>query len=79
MALSSENGAFGLLLIPFLFRADRTLKIGTRIIYSLSSTILIVLAALIYMAERYLPEKSSAPRVDLWAANSTLGIPQGTL
>ena len=100
MALSSENGAFGLLLIPFLFRTDRTLKIGTRIIYSLSSTILIVLAALIYMAASYLPEESSAPlpksgldevlrnstflasiapRVDLWAANSTLGTPQGTL
>ena len=53
-------GAFGLLLIPFLFRTDRTLKIWTRIIYSISSTILIVLGSLIYMAERYFPEDSNA-------------------
>ena len=54
-------GAFGLLLIPFFFRTDRTLKIWTRIIYSISSTILIVLGSLIYIAERYFPEESSAP------------------
>ena len=53
-------GAFGLLLIPFLFRTDRTLKIWTRIIYSVSATILIVLAALIYIGEKYFPEESNA-------------------
>jgi uncharacterized protein len=53
-------GAFGLLLIPFLFRTDRTLKIWTRIIYSISSTILIFLAALIYIGEKYFPEESNA-------------------
>ena len=53
-------GVFGLLLIPFFFRKDRTLRIWTRIIYSLSATILIVLAALIYIGEKYFPEESNA-------------------
>ena len=53
-------GVFGLLLIPFLFRKDRTLRIWTRIIYSVSATILIVLAALIYIGEKYFPEESNA-------------------
>jgi uncharacterized protein len=53
-------GVFGLLLIPFFFRKDRTLRIWTRIIYSVSATILIVLAALIYIGEKYFPEESNA-------------------
>ena len=35
-------GIFGLLLIPFFFRKERTLKIWTRIVYSVSSSILII-------------------------------------
>ena len=57
-------GAFGLLLIPFLFRKDRTLRIWTRIIYSVSASILIVLAALIYIGEKYFPEESNATLPD---------------
>lgn len=53
-------GVFGLLLIPFLFRKERTLKIWTRIIYSVSSTILVILAALIYIGEKYFLDESNA-------------------
>lgn len=46
-------GLFGLLLIPFFFRADRTLKIWTRVIYGFFSFVLVVLGALIYIGERF--------------------------
>ena len=51
-------GIFGLLLIPFFFRADRTLKIWTRIVYITSSTLVLLVGALVYIAERYLPTES---------------------
>ena len=51
-------GIFGLLLIPFFFRADRTLKIWTRIVFITSSTLVLVVGALVYIAERYLPTES---------------------
>lgn len=50
-------GLFGLLLIPFLFRADRTLKIWTRVIYSVFATILFFAAGSLLIAERFLPEE----------------------
>ena len=46
-------GLFGLLLIPFFFRSDRTLKMWTRVIYGFFSFVLVVLGALIYIGERF--------------------------
>lgn len=54
-------GLFGLLLLPFFFRADRTLKIWTRAIYGTFSFLLIVFAALVYIGERFFPEESLSP------------------
>jgi len=51
-------GLFGLLLIPFFFRKDKTLKIWTRVIFIVTSTILLLVGALIYIAERFFPEES---------------------
>lgn len=51
-------GIFGLLLIPFFFRADRTLKIWTRIVFITSSTLVLLVGALVYIAERFLPTES---------------------
>jgi uncharacterized protein len=51
-------GLFGLLLIPFFFRKDKTLNIWTRVIFIVTSTILLLVGALIYIAERFFPEES---------------------
>lgn len=51
-------GLFGLLLIPFFFRADRTLKIWTRIVFFFSSTLMVFIGALVYIGERFFPEES---------------------
>uniref|UniRef100_UPI00404A8443 DUF418 domain-containing protein n=1 Tax=Candidatus Planktophila sp. TaxID=2175601 RepID=UPI00404A8443 len=51
-------GIFGLLLIPFFFRADRTLKIWSRVVFIVSSTLVILVGALVYIAERFLPTES---------------------
>ena len=51
-------GLFGLLLIPFFFRADRTLKIWTRVVFFVSSTLMIFIGALVYIGERFFPEES---------------------
>lgn len=51
-------GIFGLLLIPFFFRADRTLKIWSRVVFITSSTLVILVGALVYIAERFLPAES---------------------
>lgn len=68
-------GIFGLLLIPFFFRKEKTLKIWTRVIYSTSSTVLVILGTLIYIGERYFPEQSNATlpesRLDEILRNST--------
>ena len=58
-------GIFGLLLIPFFFRADRTLKIWTRIVFITSSTLVLLVGALVYIAERYLPTESVQAPVEL--------------
>ncbi len=50
-------GLLGLLLIPFLFRADRTLKIWTRVIYSFFTVILVFAASSVVIFERLLPEE----------------------
>jgi uncharacterized protein len=51
-------GIFGLLLIPFFFRADRTLKIWSRVVFIISSTLVFLVGALVYIAERFLPTES---------------------
>ena len=50
-------GFFGFLLIPFLFRTDGTLKIWTRVIYSIFTVILVFAAASVVIFERLLPEE----------------------
>jgi len=51
-------GLFGLLLTFFFFRADRTLKIWTRIVFIFSSTLILLVGALAFLAERLFPEES---------------------
>jgi uncharacterized protein len=58
-------GIFGLLLIPFFFRSDRTLKIWTRIVFITSSTLVLLVGALVYIAERYLPTESVQAPMEL--------------
>lgn len=50
-------GLFGLLLTPFFFRKDKTLKIWTRVIFIVTSTFILLVGALLYVAERYFPEE----------------------
>jgi uncharacterized protein len=50
-------GIFGLLLIPFFFRADKTLKIWTRVLFFISTTLLAIVVALVYLSERLFPEE----------------------
>jgi uncharacterized protein len=51
-------GIFGLLLIPFFFRADRTLNIWTRLIFFATSTLIVFIGALVYIGEHFFPEES---------------------
>ena len=51
-------GIFGLLLTPFFFRADKTLKIWTRVVFLVTSTLILIVGALVYVGERYFPEES---------------------
>jgi uncharacterized protein len=57
-------GVFGLLLIPFFFRADQTLKIWTRVVFFASSTLILLVGALVYISERYFPEESYQALMD---------------
>jgi uncharacterized protein len=57
-------GIFGLLLTPFFFRTDRTLKIWNRVVFLLASTVIALFGALIYFVERYLPEESLQTPLD---------------
>ena len=58
-------GLFGLLLIPFFFRRDKTLKIWTRIIFSVSTFLIISAGILVYLAERFMSEDSFQGAVDV--------------
>ena len=49
-------GLFGLLLTFFLFRADKTLKIWSRIVFSISTFFMLLIGALALMAEYLLDE-----------------------
>lgn len=53
-------GLLGLLLIPFFFRADRTLKIWTRVVYSIFAVIFLALSTILFLAERYFLEEISS-------------------
>ena len=57
-------GIFGLLLIPFFFRADKTLKIWARVVYLVSSTIILLVGVLVFVGERYFPEESYQTPMD---------------
>jgi len=57
-------GIFGLLLIPFFFRADKTLKIWARVVYLVSSTIILLVGVLVFVGERYFPEESFQTPMD---------------
>ena len=57
-------GIFGLLLIPFFFRADKTLKIWARVVYLVSSTVILLVGVLVYIGERYFPEESFQTPMD---------------
>lgn len=57
-------GIFGLLLIPFFFRADKTLKIWTRVVYLVSSTFILLVGILVFVGERYFPEESYQTPID---------------
>jgi uncharacterized protein len=50
-------GIFGLLLIPFFFRADKTLKIWTRVLFGISASLLAIVVALVYLSKRLFPEE----------------------
>lgn len=52
-------GLFGLLLIPFFFRQERTLKIWTRIVFIGTSTLILIVAALVLVVEIFFPEESA--------------------
>ena len=56
-------GLFGLLLIPFFFRKERTLKIWTRIIFIGTSTLILIVAVLVLIVEKYFPEESAQPTI----------------
>ena len=56
-------GLFGLLLIPFFFRKERTLKIWTRIVFISSSTLILLVATLVFVVEKYFPEESAQPAI----------------
>ena len=47
-------GLFGLLLTSFFFRSDRTLKIWTRIVFSISTFFLVLTGVLVFVAENVL-------------------------
>ena len=51
-------GILGMLLIPFFFRTDKTLKIWARVVYLVSSTIILLVGVLVYVGERYFPEEN---------------------
>jgi len=57
-------GIFGLLLTFFFFRADRTLKIWARVLFLLSSAVILLAGILIYLLERYFPEESYQAAID---------------
>ena len=68
-------GLFGLLLLAFMFRTDRVIKIWTRVIYSLSAVLITLAALSLLIVELYFPERMNndyiAPRLDEVLRNGT--------
>jgi len=67
-------GFFGLLLTFFFFRADRTLKIWSRIVFSISTFFIVLIGALAFIAENVLDEdlgSSTVSRLDEILVNGT--------
>ena len=68
-------GLFGLLLLAFMFRTDRVIKIWTRAIYLLSAILITLAAVSLLIGERYFPEQMNndyvAPRLDDVLRNGT--------
>ena len=50
-------GLFGLLLLAFMFRTDRVIKIWTRVIFTLSAILITLAAVSLLISERYFPEQ----------------------
>ncbi|MBU3692806.1 MAG: DUF418 domain-containing protein [Candidatus Nanopelagicaceae bacterium] len=57
-------GLFGLLLLAFMFRTDRVIKIWTRVIYSISVFLLVLVAISLLVAEQYFPEELNSDYVE---------------
>ena len=61
-------GLFGLLLLAFMFRTDRVIKIWTRVIYLVSGLLITLVAVSLLIQERYFPERINdeyiEPRLD---------------
>jgi len=57
-------GLLGLLLLAFIFRSDRTLKIWTRVFYIVSSVFISLIGILLLIGERYFPQESSQEIVE---------------
>jgi uncharacterized protein len=61
-------GLFGLLLLAFMFRTDRVIRIWTRVIYTLSGLLITLAAVSLLIGERYFPEQMNneyiEPRLD---------------
>jgi uncharacterized protein len=68
-------GLFGLLLLAFMFRTDRVIKIWTRVIYALSGLLITLAAVSLLIGERYFSEQINndyvAPRLDEVLLNGT--------
>ena len=67
-------GFFGLLLTFFFFRADRTLKIWSRIVFSISTFFIVLIGALAFIAENVLDEdlgSNTVSRLDQILVNGT--------
>jgi uncharacterized protein len=68
-------GLFGLLLLAFMFRTDRVIKIWTRVIYALSGFLITLVAVSLLIGERYFPEQINneyvEPRLDEVLRNGT--------
>ena len=68
-------GLFGLLLLAFMFRTDRVIKVWTRVIYALSGLFITIAALSLLIGERYFPEQINndyaAPRLDEVLRNGT--------
>ena len=61
-------GLFGLLLLAFLFRTDRVIKIWTRVVYAVSGLLITLVAVSLLIQERYFPDRINdeyiEPRLD---------------